>query len=165
MADYSCWEQDAPVIDQRRREIAAKTVERLLKDHRFRRLEEAYGPIRVHWFTEKSASDYAADRIAGFEFFETVKGAWEPDLSGGRMIGFFKRDDGSLIHLRDDIRYEDVARTVCHELAHADSDHSYRSGSLSESKGHPGDAGYERADESEAVREEIYLNRYHQGVR
>ena len=165
MAEYTCYEQDAPVIDQRRREIAAKTVERLLKDYHFRRLEDAYGPIRVHWFTEKSASDYAADRIAGFEFFETVKGVWEPDLSGGRMIGFFKRNDGSLIHLRTDIRLEDVARTVCHELAHADSDHSYRSDSLPAWKGHPGDAEYERADEDRAQREEIYLNRYHQGVR
>ena len=163
MAEYTCYEQDAPVIDQRRREIAAKTIERLLKDYHFRRLEEAYGPIEVHWFALKGAADYAADRVAGFEVFETVKDPGEP--GDGRLVGFYKRNDGSRIHLRDDIRHEDVARMVCHELAHADSDHSYRSGSLPESKGHPGDAEYERADEDRAQREEIYLNRYHQGVR
>jgi len=161
--EYVCFEQDAPVIDQRRRDIAAKTVERLLKDSHFRRLEDAYGPIRIHWFREKSAADYAADRVAGFEFFETVK---DPGERGdGRLGGFFKRGDGSLIHLRDDIRHADVARLVVHELEHADSDHSYRSGSLPASKGNPGDAEYDRADEAEAVREEVFLNRYHQGVR
>jgi hypothetical protein len=164
MADvFTCFEQDAPVIDQRRRDIAAKTVERLLKDYHFRRLEDAYGPITVHWFALKSAADYAADRIVGSEVFETVTDPGEP--GDGRLVGFFKRGDGSLIHLRDDIRHEDVARMVCHELAHADSDHSYRSGSLLESKGNPGEAAYERADEAEAQREEIFLNRYHQGVR
>jgi hypothetical protein len=163
MAEWVCYEQDAPVIDQRRRDIAAKTVERLLKDYRFRRLEDAYGPIRIHFFREKSAADYAADRIAGFSGFETVMDPGE--TREGPIIGFFMRGDGSLIHLRDDIRHADVARTVCHELAHADADHSYRSGSLPESKGNPGDAEYDRADEAEAVREEVFLNRYHKGVR
>jgi hypothetical protein len=163
MVEFTCWEQDAPAIDRRRREIAAKTVERLLRDSRFRRLEDAYGPITVHWFAEKSAADYAADRMAGFSVFETVTDPGEP--GDGRLLGFFKRGDGATIHLRDDIRHEDVARMVCHELAHADNDHSYRSGSLPASKGHPGDAEYERADEAEAQREEIFLNRYHQGVR
>jgi hypothetical protein len=162
MVEFTCYEQDAPVIDRRRREIAAKTVERLLHDAHFRRLEDAYGPIRVHWFAEKSAADYAADRIAGFSVFETVTDPGEP--GDGRLVGFYKRGDGSLIHLRDDIRHEDVARMVCHELAHADHDHSYRSGSLPASKGHPGDEGYERADEAQAQREEIYLNRYHKGI-
>ena len=161
--EYVCFEQDAPVIDQRRRDIAAKTVERLLKDYHFRRLEDAYGPIRIHWFADKSASDYAADRIAGFSVFETVKDPREP--GEGRLSGFFMRGDGSLIHLRNDIRPEDVARMVVHELTHADTDHSYRSGSLPASKGNPGDAEYDRADEAEAQREEVFLNRYHQGVR
>jgi hypothetical protein len=161
--EYVCFEQHAPSIDRRRIDIAEGTIKRLLGDYHFRRLEDAYGPIRIHWFREKSAADYAADRVAGFEFFETVK---DPAERGdGRLGGFFKRGDGSLIHLRDDIRHADVARLVVHELEHADSDHSYRSGSLPASKGNPGDAEYDRADEDQAQREEVFLNRYHQGVR
>jgi hypothetical protein len=50
---------------------------------------------------------------------------------------------------------------VCHELAHADHDHSYRS--APGAKG-PGDPEYDAADEAQAQREEIYLNRYHKGI-
>ena len=78
MAEYTCYEQDAPVIDQRRRDIAAKTIEHLLHDGHFRRLEDAYGPITVHWFDVKSAGDYAVDRLAGVEVFETVRDPGEP---------------------------------------------------------------------------------------
>jgi hypothetical protein len=53
---------------------------------------------------------------------------------------------------------------VVHELEHADSDHSYRSGSVPASKGNPGDAEYDRADEAGAQREEIYLSKYHKGI-
>jgi hypothetical protein len=150
--EYVCFEQRAPSIDRRCIDIAEGTIKRLLKDYHFRRLESAHGPITIHWYRVKTAADRALELGTGFEQ-ETVT---TPD--DRHLIGFFKYGDGSLIHLRADIAYKEVARTVVHELAHADNDPG--AGSAGKSLG----AWNYDADESQAVQEEIRLNRYHRGV-
>jgi hypothetical protein len=144
--EYVCFEQHAPSIDRRRIDIAEGTIKRLLKDYHFRRLESARGPIAIHWFREKTAADRALELGTGFKQ-ETVTISDDKHL-----IGFFKCGDGSLIHLHAGAAYEDVARAVVHELAHADNDH-----------GPLGGPEYD-ADEYQAMQEEIRLNRYHRGV-